>query len=313
MEELDIQGKKYISSKRAAEVTGYAKDYVGQLARSGKIPATRVGRAWYVDEDTIKRHAGIRTLETSDSSEVVTSAKPAEVPEREEVATRTTHPPVAIANRTLSLSAMRASQLPKYDVLKTWTAVRYLPDNSQLFPEVKRKEKETEAGTVTIHRIDSAKSGARRPVRVSEKKIPAPKTTIVFDATVKKIPLERKTDYVSRHKEIIKGKRKRHQRVSHPTFPYALRAVSSAVLLVAFALWGTTIPSEWTFSAGDTHTLLLAGSEAADQFGLIGAYFASIFDSGVALIDDFFFLLFASLGQLFQTGLDFIVYLLNLV
>lgn len=53
MDELEIKGKKYISSKRASELTSYAKDYVGQLVRAGKLPATRVGRAWYVERDAL--------------------------------------------------------------------------------------------------------------------------------------------------------------------------------------------------------------------------------------------------------------------
>jgi hypothetical protein len=56
MNELTIQGKTYISSKRAAEITGYAKDYVGQLSREGYIEATMVGRSWYVLESSIKAH-----------------------------------------------------------------------------------------------------------------------------------------------------------------------------------------------------------------------------------------------------------------
>lgn len=47
-DELFLQGKGYISSKRASVVTGYAQDYIGQLARSGVIDAQRVGGLWYV-------------------------------------------------------------------------------------------------------------------------------------------------------------------------------------------------------------------------------------------------------------------------
>lgn len=56
MEELLIEDKKYISSKRAAKVTGYAKDYIGQLCREGRVPAQQVGRSWYVLESAIKDH-----------------------------------------------------------------------------------------------------------------------------------------------------------------------------------------------------------------------------------------------------------------
>lgn len=56
MNELTIDGKTYVSSKRAAEITGYAKDYIGQLCREGRITAKLVGRSWYVLESAIREH-----------------------------------------------------------------------------------------------------------------------------------------------------------------------------------------------------------------------------------------------------------------
>ncbi len=49
MDELIIGGKQYISSRRAAEITGYAKDYIGQLCRGKRIEGKLVGRNWYVE------------------------------------------------------------------------------------------------------------------------------------------------------------------------------------------------------------------------------------------------------------------------
>jgi hypothetical protein len=56
MDELTLAGKTYVSSKRAAEITGYAKDYVGQLCREGHVEARMVGRSWYVLESSIREH-----------------------------------------------------------------------------------------------------------------------------------------------------------------------------------------------------------------------------------------------------------------
>ncbi len=56
MDELTIGDKIYISSKRAAKITGYAKDYVGQLCREGRVEARLVGRNWYVLESSITEH-----------------------------------------------------------------------------------------------------------------------------------------------------------------------------------------------------------------------------------------------------------------
>ena len=56
MDELEFDGKTYVSSKRAAQITGYAKDYVGQLCREGRVQARLVGRNWYVLESSIHEH-----------------------------------------------------------------------------------------------------------------------------------------------------------------------------------------------------------------------------------------------------------------
>lgn len=51
-----FDGKEYLSAARAAELTGYAQDYVGQLGRSGKVLSQQVGNRWYVEKESILRH-----------------------------------------------------------------------------------------------------------------------------------------------------------------------------------------------------------------------------------------------------------------
>lgn len=55
-DEMVIEGKTYISSKRAAQISGYAQDYIGQLARGGAIDGQRVGGLWFVNLDSIQDH-----------------------------------------------------------------------------------------------------------------------------------------------------------------------------------------------------------------------------------------------------------------
>lgn len=55
-DELAIAGKNYVSSKKAANSTGYAQDYIGQLARSGQIDAQRVGGLWYVLPESLEAY-----------------------------------------------------------------------------------------------------------------------------------------------------------------------------------------------------------------------------------------------------------------
>ena len=51
-----IDGQEYVSAKRAAELLDYSADYIGQLARAGKIIAKRVERAWFVHLPSLKNH-----------------------------------------------------------------------------------------------------------------------------------------------------------------------------------------------------------------------------------------------------------------
>jgi len=55
-ESMLIDGKRYISSGRAAREHGYTQDYIGQLIRKGGIPAKKIGRTWYVDPDSLGKH-----------------------------------------------------------------------------------------------------------------------------------------------------------------------------------------------------------------------------------------------------------------
>lgn len=52
-DELLLDGKQYVSSKRASDLSGYAQDYIGQLSRKGLIDAQRVGGLWYVFMDSL--------------------------------------------------------------------------------------------------------------------------------------------------------------------------------------------------------------------------------------------------------------------
>ena len=60
MEENDIiviNGKRYISAKKACEMTGYSKDYIGQLCRAGKFPGRVFKHKRFVEEDALFEHA----------------------------------------------------------------------------------------------------------------------------------------------------------------------------------------------------------------------------------------------------------------
>jgi hypothetical protein len=53
---LSFDGRGYLSASRAAKLTGYSPDYVGQMARAGIIPSRQVGNRWYVEQTGILSH-----------------------------------------------------------------------------------------------------------------------------------------------------------------------------------------------------------------------------------------------------------------
>lgn len=53
---FDFEGKKYISSRRASEISDYSSDYIGQLCRAQKLDCRMVGRSWFVTENSLTSH-----------------------------------------------------------------------------------------------------------------------------------------------------------------------------------------------------------------------------------------------------------------
>ncbi len=89
MDEITIGDKLYVSSKRAAQITGYAKDYIGQLCREGRVEARLVGRNWYVLESALKAHRFGSEPNESKKEEVQEPASPISTWKKPEYAAET--------------------------------------------------------------------------------------------------------------------------------------------------------------------------------------------------------------------------------
>lgn len=98
MDEIVLDGKKYVSAKRAAKQTGYTKDYIGQLSRAGRLPARMIGRNWYIEESAVdhQQKSTLRKLENGNTGD--SDAK--ELP-----------PPVQSENRSISVSQESPSKV----------------------------------------------------------------------------------------------------------------------------------------------------------------------------------------------------------
>jgi hypothetical protein len=66
MLETNTNNSAWISLSRAAQITGYHQDYLGQLCRLGKLPATKKGRIWFTSEDALNRLAAIPDAEDNE-------------------------------------------------------------------------------------------------------------------------------------------------------------------------------------------------------------------------------------------------------
>lgn len=286
MEELDIQGKKYISSKRASEITGYAKDYVGQLARAGKVPATRVGRSWYVDESAIQEHAGLLVNAETPTPEVKAP------PESEEmvIIQKDTEPHFLSARQRAALYSLQQIKMhgAHHNAFKTWSAVNYLEDERDMLPKIIARDIQPSVAPVQVH---------------IQKTLYAIPSSDVLESRIAKIqgtiPAQKRID--GKQEEEIEYKRIQLA-LPIPTLAIPTLLVVSALLVPVVLIGGAYASTEWSYSLSSIDQT--AASASAE---LISGYFTDIFDQGIILINDFLRTLFASVTQFFQEGLAFIL------
>ncbi len=113
---ISFDGTEYVSAAKAAEITGYNSDYVGQLARANTIPSQQVGNRWYVDRARIVAH--------KQEKDALLAAVQAQS--------------VGIAKKiTTSLSQDENS------TTQSVTRLRYVEDKKELIPDVKKDITET--------------------------------------------------------------------------------------------------------------------------------------------------------------------------
>ena len=140
-----LSNRKYVTTKRAARVTGYAQDYVGQLIRSGKLKATKVGKAWFVAEDEVLKLAGKpEALQSPDRALAVLESR-------------------RVVESTVSVSV---------EYPKTWTPIHYFNDDKPLAPISDKRETIENKSSIEIldvHRVRIARQASehtdRQPVR----------------------------------------------------------------------------------------------------------------------------------------------------
>ena len=140
MDELEISGKRYVSSRRAAKEYRYHVDYIGQLIRSGKVTGTKVGRAWYVDQESLATYLGQEFQEPQEPVRVVIAEvvpQPLLAEEPEEILPEEPSEPIVVV-----------AEKPFITQAPALAGLRYISDEEPFFRAA--------AQSVPLHRQESS-------------------------------------------------------------------------------------------------------------------------------------------------------------
>lgn len=178
---ISFDGKDYVSASRASKLTGYNQDYVGQLARSGKILSRQVGNRWYVERDGILAHKQ----------------------EKDSLLAAVQSESVGIYSRPENT---RAVETPVQTVVTNIPSLSYSKDSGDLLPQIEEKDtyqfelvKEAttpETSEELTTKVDSTEQ-YQIPIRiVSKVQRPAPPVYVKSPVQQKQLQAPRKTIFL---------------------------------------------------------------------------------------------------------------------
>lgn len=124
MDSVVFDGKEYVKASVLATRFRYTQDYLGQLCRGKKVDARLVGRAWYVNLESLEAHRTGRYKTTTKSAEI--SPKK---PSRNYLSRIDVEP--VLKNKTVKIFKEKNGKL-------TELPVRYEKDEYSLIPRVNK-------------------------------------------------------------------------------------------------------------------------------------------------------------------------------
>lgn len=151
MDELEISGKRFISTRRAAKEYGYHADYISQLIRGKKLLGRKVGRSWYVEMESLTEYFG-NEAQLHKPSEIVAKAVVEEIKDvqeekKKEIVEEPTEEkiePVSIAQEEEKIETEEPARdsihipirRPSFEpvVEKRQTTLRYVSDDAPTLP-----------------------------------------------------------------------------------------------------------------------------------------------------------------------------------
>ena len=144
---LDVDGKKYVSAARAAKLTEYNQDYIGQLARAGKIPSKQVGSRWYIEQDALLIH--------KKEKDAMLRAVQAE----------------SVGLKRSDPQAVKMRSPENFKNILPLELLVYKKENRPLFPEI-IEEEQLKATPVALSELPAIASPMSRiPIRMAERKV----------------------------------------------------------------------------------------------------------------------------------------------
>lgn len=253
MDTLVLEGKEFISTKRAAEITGYAKDYIGQLCREGRVASRLIGRNWYILESSIREHRyGSEVTEEAAESSDSNTATENDFNEIEEKVSFENEPAAEnIVEETVSASVAEEPQEDSEAIeeirraWQSWFSNRYVEETPATLELSKEREvmatKEAVESAYIEKQTETHESREEQaaPIRISRlseratvhQSLPSPETLVSMRRGHRAVPLQEAHRGVQEHLEVS-----RSDRSSQPRKRVILGAFFIAIALISFTI-----------------------------------------------------------------------------
>lgn len=190
MDELEISGKRYISTRRAAKEHKYSSDYIGQLIRAKKVVGQKVGRSWYVDEKSLavyllgEKNGGVLP-EIKKEEEIkievepiivapvkIAIEKPKPALQHISVAAEEVEATISVHQSKIKVEESRSRYIPIN--IKNKKGLTYISDDEPLLPPVKEKKRSPTAKKHIVEHTTPSEFVVEEKIIVQEEFMPVP-------------------------------------------------------------------------------------------------------------------------------------------
>ena len=163
MDELQISGKRFISSRQLAREHGYTADYLGQLIRGGKVSGQKVGRAWYVDAVSFDAYLGeegpVQQVQPEQQVQIEREVVP-EIKE-EKVAEEPAPTPVVVEEQKIKEEEKKEVEEVQHIPLRIVeveapAGLRYYADSEPSLPEIRSNRSESRIARSAVKKEEIA-------------------------------------------------------------------------------------------------------------------------------------------------------------